>query len=153
MPHPKDRKTSVGFCLKRIHLKKSNILEARQTLKILGVVISSHIISFRLLPISGHLRATQENQNWLIRNRKISCNRGKIFLIFSKFFTTDRKNPYFVLITGELVSLTTLIFLWEPVKLNPRLAVLWFLWFLGCIVLNLFLFFPTFLGGNWNLTV
>ena len=46
--------------------KKSNIPEARQTLKIPGVTIRSHIISFQFLPISGHFWATQKNQNRLI---------------------------------------------------------------------------------------
>ena len=47
-------KKSIGFTdkelytdsFKRKSFKKANILEARQTLKILDVVISSHIISF-----------------------------------------------------------------------------------------------------------
>ena len=51
---PKGWKESIGFSgtelysdsFKRKSFKKSNILEARQTLKILDVVISSHIISF-----------------------------------------------------------------------------------------------------------
>ena len=38
--------------LKKNSFKKSNILEAHQTLKILGVAISSYIISFRFLRIS-----------------------------------------------------------------------------------------------------
>ena len=39
--------------------KKLGFLDARQTLKILGVAISSHIISFRFLPIPGQLKKTK----------------------------------------------------------------------------------------------
>ena len=67
-------KESIGFpdpelyaeSFEKNSLKKSNIQEARQTLKIIGVAISSHIISFRFLPISRHFWITQENQNQLI---------------------------------------------------------------------------------------
>ena len=75
--------------------KKSNIPEARQTLKIPGVTIRSHIISFRFLPISGHFWATQKNQNWLIWSRKISCNWGNFFFFSiiskGKIFRADPK--------------------------------------------------------------
>ena len=64
-------------------IKKSNILQARQIMKTLGVVISSHLFSFRFLKISRHLRTTQENQNWSISRESIGCNYGKIFLIIS----------------------------------------------------------------------
>ena len=73
-PDPELYAESFG---KKIHSKKSNIQEARQPQKIIGVAISSHIISFRFFPISRHFRITQENQNQLIRSRKISCNWGK----------------------------------------------------------------------------
>ena len=71
-------KESIGFLDAELYaesfgkklLKKSNIPEARQTLKIVGVVISSHIISFRFLPISGLLQITQVNQNHLIQSRR-----------------------------------------------------------------------------------
>ena len=43
--------------LKENPLQKSNI-QAGQTLKIIGVAISSHIISFRFLPIFGHFQIT-----------------------------------------------------------------------------------------------
>ena len=73
-------------------IKKSNILQARQTMKTLGVVISSHLFSFRFWKISRHLRATQENQNWSISSESISCNCGKKFLIISngKIFKAER---------------------------------------------------------------
>ena len=44
----------------KIHLKKSNIQKTRQTLKIIGVAISNHIIYFWFLSIFGHFRITQE---------------------------------------------------------------------------------------------
>ena len=73
-------------------IKKSNILQARQTMKTLGVVFSSHLFSFRFLKISRHLRTTQENQNWSISRESISCNYGKKFLIISngKIFRAER---------------------------------------------------------------
>ena len=92
--------------LRKNSLKKSSIPEARQTLKILDVTISSHIISFWFLLISGHLQATQKSQNWLIQSRKVSCNWGKeIYLIISKgkIFRANQ-NKCFAVITGELVS-------------------------------------------------
>ena len=49
---------------------------------------------FLVLLISGHFQTTQENQNWSIRSRKISCNWGKgDFPIISKgqAFRTDQK--------------------------------------------------------------
>ena len=75
-------------------IKRSNTLRARQTLKILGVAICSHIIYFRFLSISGHLWVTQENQNWLNRSRRISCNWRKKFSSISKgkIFRAE-KNP------------------------------------------------------------
>ena len=64
------RKESIGFpdaelyaeSFEKKSLKKSNIQEARQTLKIIGVAINSHITYFWFLLISGHFRITQENQ-------------------------------------------------------------------------------------------
>ena len=61
--------------LKKSHLKKSNILEAHQTLKILSVLI---------LQISRHFQTTQENQTRLIQRRKISCNWEKKFFRLSQ---------------------------------------------------------------------
>ena len=80
--------------------KKSNIPEVRQNLKILGVTISSHIISFRFLSISGQFQATQKNQNW---SRKTSCNWGKNFIrLFQKErFLEPIEKKSFVVITGE----------------------------------------------------
>ena len=54
---PKGLIESIGFSDPELHtesferksLKKSNIQEACQTLKIIGVVISTYIISFRFL--------------------------------------------------------------------------------------------------------
>lgn len=66
---PKGWKETIGFpdaefyLLKKYSLKKSNMLEAHQTLKILGVTISSHKILLWFLSISGHFWTTQENQN------------------------------------------------------------------------------------------
>ena len=70
------------------------------------MAIGGHIISFRFLPISGHLRATQENQNQLIQSKRISCNWGKRFSVISKgkVFRADRKKILISLITGEPVS-------------------------------------------------
>ena len=51
------------------------------------------------LSISAHFGASQEKIFSWIRSRKISCNRGKVFLLFSQegeFLETIEKNPYFV---------------------------------------------------------
>ena len=63
-----------------------------------SVTISSHIISFRFLPISGHLQITQEIQNWSIRSRRISCHWGKFFRLCQKerFLEPIEKSPYIV---------------------------------------------------------
>ena len=64
------RKESIGFPDAELYaesfekkLKKSNIQEARQTLKIIGVAINSQITYFWFLLISGRFRTTQGNQN------------------------------------------------------------------------------------------
>ena len=53
-------------CFMLYRLKKANkkyiFLEARQTLKILGAAISSHLVSFQFLLISGHFRTSPENE-------------------------------------------------------------------------------------------
>ena len=68
------------------NFKKSNILETRHTLKILGVAISSHLFFFSVF-------ADLENQNWSIRSGRISCNRGKGFDYLKwKDFRANRKN-------------------------------------------------------------
>ena len=96
-------------------MKKSNIPEARQTLKILGVTISSHIISFRFLPISGHFWATQKNQNRLIWSRKINRNWGNFFFFRlsrkERFLEPIKKNPHIVVITGEQMYIA--LFWWS----------------------------------------
>ena len=64
------------------------------------MTISSHIISFRFLSISGQFQATQKNQNW---SRKTSCNWGKNFIrLFQKErFLEPIEKKSFVVITGE----------------------------------------------------
>ena len=88
-------------------LKKSNILEAHQTLTTYGVAISSHIIYFRFLPISGHFRSSQDNQNWSTQSRKTTCNRRKLFIWRSQkksFLEPIEKKLFFITITGGPVS-------------------------------------------------
>ena len=102
----KEWKESIGFphaelnaeSFEKKSLRKSNVLETHQTLKILVVGSSSHIIYFRFLSISGHLRTTQDNQNLYIRRRRISCNWGKNLSIISKgkIFRSDRKKNSFI---------------------------------------------------------
>ena len=46
-------------CMLNLLKKKLGFLDARQTLKILGVAISSHIISFWFLRIPGQLKKTK----------------------------------------------------------------------------------------------
>ena len=81
---------------KKAHKK---ILEAHQTLKILCLAISSHIIFFWFLLISGHFQTTQ--------NELQLCGGG-IFRLSQKekFLEPIKKNPYFVINTGEPVSAT-----------------------------------------------
>ena len=63
-----------------------------------GVTISSHIISFSFLSLSGHLWTNQENQNWLTQNRRISCIWGENFRSSQKerFVGLIGKSPYIV---------------------------------------------------------
>ena len=82
------------------------------------MAIRSHIISFRFLSISGHIGTSQENQNQSIRSRKISCNWVNVFFQLSRkenFLDSIEKNPYFVIIAGEQVSVTMslALFLWS----------------------------------------
>ena len=74
---------------------ESNILEAHYSMKVLVVAISSNIISFRFLPISGHLRTIEQSR--LIRSRRSSCNWGNNFSIISKgkIFRADRKKSVY----------------------------------------------------------
>ena len=98
-------KESIGFLDAELYaesfgkklLKKSNIPEARQTLKIVGVVISSHIISFRFLPISGLLQITQVKQNYLIQSRKNIFTWRKVFFSISlrNIFRAIRKKSLY----------------------------------------------------------
>ena len=64
----------------------------------LGVIISSHATYFRFLPFSRHLRTTQENQNWSIRSKRISCNWGQNIRLSQKerFLEPIKKSPYIV---------------------------------------------------------
>ena len=99
-PTPKGWEESVAFLDAELYaksfeknsFKKSNILEAHQTLKILGVAISSHIISFRFLPISR--------------------NFGCFFFIISKgkIFRAHRRKILISVITGEPVLATIALF-------------------------------------------
>ena len=64
---------------------------------------------FLVLPIFGHFRATQKNQNWLIWSRKTSCNwEKKFFFILSQkerfLKPIKKKNSYIVAITDEPMS-------------------------------------------------
>ena len=76
---PEVWKESIGFpdlelyaeSFEKNSLKKSNIQEARQTLKSIGVAISSHIILFRFLLISRHC-------NWGKKFVSV-ISKGKIF--------------------------------------------------------------------------
>ena len=134
--YPKDGKKLTGFPLAEFYaepwekkiLKKSNILEAPQTLKIFGVAISSHVISFWFLLISGNFQATQVNQSRFIWSWKVSCNWEKtVFWLSQKerFLEPIEKNSYFVIITGEPVSATiSLAQLWWSRRL------LYFLFFI-----------------------
>ena len=64
----------------------------------LGVTISGHVIYFRFLPFSKHLRTTEENQNWLIGSRTTSCNWGENFRLSHKerLLEPISKSPYIV---------------------------------------------------------
>ena len=59
---------------------KLNILEASQTFKILGAAISSHLISFRFLPMPGHFWTTEEK----FEAEKLAAIEEKNFPIISK---------------------------------------------------------------------
>ena len=67
-----------------------------------GVTISSHVIYFRFLSFSRQLPTTQENQNWSIGSRRISCNCGENWK--RKDFWGLSKKVLILLITWELVS-------------------------------------------------
>ena len=77
--------------------------------------IDSHINSFRFLSISGHFLTTHENQNQSIRSRTISCNRVIFFRLSQKekLLEPIEKNPYFVIVTSEMVPATMSIALFR----------------------------------------
>ena len=97
-------KESIGFpdaelyaeSFEKNFIKKSNILEACQSLKILAVAIRNHIISFQFLLISEHFRTTQENDNWSIRSKKLAVIGKNVFFRLSHkerfFFKKLKKN-------------------------------------------------------------
>ena len=63
---------------------------------------------FLVLPIFGHFRATQKNQNWLIwKAEKLGVTGKKCFFRLSQkeiFLKPIEKNPYIVAITDEPMS-------------------------------------------------
>lgn len=90
---PKGWKESIVFPYAKLYaelfqkknsFKKSNIPSARQNLKILGVVISSNIISFRFLLIFRHFQITQENRNQSIGRRKLAVTGDFFFQLSQK---------------------------------------------------------------------
>ena len=87
--------------MKKKIIKKSNIQDACQTLKIIGGAISSH----NFFPISEHFQISQENQNQLIRSKKIAATGGKMFLDYlkRKDFYSQSKKTFLSLITAEPV--------------------------------------------------
>ena len=91
----------------------------------LGVTISSHVIHFRFLPIFRHLRTTQENQNRLIRSRRICCNWGENFRLSQKkiFLEPIRKSPYIVnyLWAGVSNYVYSIIFVITKIYIFPLL--------------------------------
>ena len=56
-----------------------------------------HQQPYNFFPISEHFQITQENQNQLIRSKKIVVTGGKIFLIISKWkiFICNPKKPLY----------------------------------------------------------
>ena len=75
-------KTLCWFFWGKTSLTKSNVPEAR----------------FRFLPFSKHLPTTEENQNWFIGSRTISCNWGETFRLSHKerLLEPISKSPYIV---------------------------------------------------------
>ena len=64
-------------------LTKSNALDAWFEI-MFWFFWRNHVIYFRFLPFSRHLRTSQENQNWSIQSRWISCNWGENFRLSQK---------------------------------------------------------------------
>ena len=93
--------------LKKKSLKKSNILEARQTISLSNhVVISSHIIFFFFANFQT-LPDNSEKPNQSIQSRKISFNWENFFVWLSqkeRFLEPMEKNPYIFNYCGVGVS-------------------------------------------------
>ena len=81
---------------------RSNILEARQTMEIFVVTISSHIISFCFLPIFAQLRKTKIGR---FKAEELAVTGKKIFDYLKRkdFWSRSKKIPI-LLITAEPVS-------------------------------------------------
>ena len=84
-----------NFMLNLLKKKKKGFLEARQTLKILGVAISNHIISFQFLPIFGRLKKTKIVWS---SAEELAVTGEKSFFIISKekIFRADCKESLLV---------------------------------------------------------
>ena len=84
-----------NFMLNLLKKKKKGFLEARQTLKILGVAISNHIISFQYLPIFGRLKKTKIVWS---SAEELAVTGEKSFFIISKekIFRADWKESLLV---------------------------------------------------------
>ena len=71
-----------------------------------------HQQPYNFFPISGHFPITQENENQLIRSRKITCNWEKMFFLDylkTKDFYSWSKKILISLITGKLVYTTIFV--------------------------------------------
>ena len=120
-------RTSCWNFSKQKSLKKSNIHEVCQTLKIIGVAISRHIISFRFLDSSEQLRKTKFS--WF--------EAGKVALTGQRFLQPIEK-ILISLITGELV------YVYSTISMAP----LW--WSRRFIYLIIFSFTSVFLLIMWS---
>ena len=72
-----ESKFYAGHFEKKKNFNISKNKKARPTLKTFGGAISSHLISFRFLPFSGHFRTVLEHQKRLIGSRKMWFNWRK----------------------------------------------------------------------------
>ena len=86
-------KESIGFSDSELYaesfeekkfINKIKYSRTSQDPDFFGVTISSHVVYFRFLQTSRHFGTTQENQNWSIRSRRISCNWGEKFRLSQK---------------------------------------------------------------------
>ena len=89
-----------AFCDTRSysHIEKAEYSRSSQTLKIVGVAVSSHIILFRFLPIFGH------------------CNWGKKFVLIiskGKILEPIKENSYIVNYWWTSVSNSIALFWWS----------------------------------------